>query len=159
MLRDIRHFAESSYLHLSISIGVFFFAGCGAGDGKPRVALEGRVTLNGKELPNGLVSLIPADSDGETAVAVIENGKYVIEREAGPTPGKYKVLVESKQPTGRKVRDADNPKAKVDEITEAVPVQYNAQSTLEIEVAPGSGQTFDLALEGGSSSRIPRTRK
>lgn len=159
MLRDIRHFAESSYLHLSISIGVFFLAGCGAGDGKPRVALEGRVTLNGKELPTGLVSLIPADSAGETAVAIIENGKYVIEREAGPTPGKYKVLVESKQPTGRKVRDADNPKAKVDEITEAVPVQYNAQSTLEIEITPSSGQTFDLALKGNANDRNARSRR
>ncbi len=159
MLRDIRHFAESSYLHLSLSVGVFLFAGCGAGDGKPRVALEGRVTLNGKELPNGLVSLIPTDSAGETAVAVIENRKYVIDREAGPTPGKYKVLVESKQPTGRKVRDADNPKAKVDEVQEAVPVQYNAQSTLEIEVAPGSGQTFDLALKGNSSDKNPRSRR
>lgn len=159
MLRDIRHFAESSYLHLSISIGVFFFAGCGAGDGKPRVALEGRVTLNGKELPTGLVSLIPTDSAGETAVAIIENGKYVIEREAGPTPGKYKVLVESKQPTGRKVRDTDNPKAKVDEITESVPAQYNAQSTLEIEITPGSGQTFDLALKGNANDRIARSRR
>jgi len=158
MLREIRQFAESSYLHLSISIGVFFIAGCGAGDGKPRVALEGRVTLNGKELPNGLVSLIPTDTAGETAVAVIENGKYVIDREAGPTPGKYKVLVESKQPTGRKVRDADNPKAKVDEVQEAVPAHYNDQSTLEIEIAPGSGQTFDLALEGNSKSRGSRFR-
>ncbi len=159
MHRSVRPIAESSYLHLAFSLGVFLFAGCTAGDGKPRVAVEGRVTLNGKEIPNGLVSLIPTDPAGETAVAVIENGKYAIESTAGPTPGKYRVLVESQQPTGRKIRDADNPGAKVDEVRETVPAQYNAQSTLEIEIGPGSGQTVDLALKGNPTDRNSRIRR
>lgn len=159
MLRKIRFVADSSYLHLAVSFGVFLFVGCGSGDGKPRVALEGRVTLDGKELTNGLVSLIPTDSAGETAVAVIENGKYVIDEEAGPTPGRYKVLVESQQPTGRKVRDTDNPRSKVDEVREVVPPQYNAQSTLEIEIKPHAGQTHDLALKGTSNARNARAAR
>jgi hypothetical protein len=159
MHRSFRNIAESSYLHLAFSLGVFLIAGCTAGDGKPRVALEGRVTLNGKEIPNGLVSLIPSDPTGETAVAMIENGKYVIDSTAGPTPGKYKVLVESQQPTGRKVRDADNPGAKVDELREIVPAKYNVQSTLEIEIGPGSGQTIDLALKGKANEANSRTKR
>lgn len=155
----LRSFSQSSYLHLSISIGVFFVVGCGAGDNKPRVALEGRVTLNGKELPNGLVSLIPTETTGETAVAVIENGKFVIDRQAGPTPGKYKVIVESKQPTGRQVRDVDNPGSKIDEIRESVPAQYNAQSTLEVEVKPDTGQTLDFALVGSTIGRNGTNRR
>ena len=152
MLRPINNAFASSWLHLATSVGVFFVIGCGAGDDKPRVAVEGRVTLNGNDLPSGLVSLIPTDPNGETAVAVIENGKYVIDRKAGPTPGSYKVLVHSQQPTGRKVRDSDDPSRKVDELREAVPPQYNAQTSLVLDIKPDSTQTHDLALKASSKS-------
>lgn len=129
----------------ALSLAGLAAAGCGnAGDGKTRVALEGEIKLNGTALPSGLVSFLPTDDKGETAVAKIENGKYTIERSNGPALGSYKVLINSKQPTGKKVRDVDNPAQLVNEEREVVPPQYNSKSTLTIEIKEGGKQDFDL---------------
>lgn len=138
---------------LALSLATIALAGCGAaGDGKSRVALEGEIKLNGKALPSGLVSFLPTDDKGETAVAKIENGKFAIDRANGPTIGNYKVLINSTQPTGRKIRDTDNPAQLVSEEREVVPRQYNSNSTLNIEIKEDGKQNFEL--QGGSSSKV-----
>lgn len=132
-------------LSFALSLASLAAAGCGgAGDGKTRVALEGEIKLNGKALPTGLVSFLPTDEKGETAVAKIENGKYTIERANGPALGTYKVLINSRQPTGKKVRDTDNPAQLVNEEREVVPPQYNSNSTISIEIKESGKQDFDL---------------
>jgi len=129
----------------ALSLASIAVAGCGAaGDGKTRVALEGEIKLNGKALPSGLVSFLPTDDKGETAVAKIENGKYSIERSNGPSLGSYKVLIHSRQPTGKKIRDLDNPAVLINEEREVVPPQYNSNSTISIEIKEGGKQDFDL---------------
>ena len=119
--------------------------GCGgSGESKSRVALEGEIKLNGKSLPTGLVSFLPTDDKGQTAIAQIENGKYNIDRSNGPAIGTYKVLINSRQPTGRKVRDIDNPAIFISEEREVVPAQYNNSSTLTIEIKADGKQDFEL---------------
>jgi hypothetical protein len=108
------------------------------------VALEGEIKLNGKALPSGLVSFLPSDEKGTATVAKIENGKYTIERVNGPALGTYKVLINSRQPTGKKVRDVDNPAQLVNEEREVIPLKYNSESTLTIEIKEDGKQNFDL---------------
>lgn len=67
--------------------------------GAARVALRGRVSVNGTALPRGSVVLTPLDSPGAPAVVAYvfgtteETGGFAIRAERGPTPGRYKVEV------------------------------------------------------------------
>ena len=80
--------------------------GCGDGDGLPRVAVSGEVTLNESPLASGVISFVPLGSGPATGGA-IENGVFKIAEEKGPVPGKYKVRVttQSGKPLGPEVAD------------------------------------------------------
>jgi hypothetical protein len=67
--------------------------------GAARVALRGRVSVNGEALPRGSVVLTPLDAPGAPAVVAYvfgtaeETGGFTVRAERGPTPGRYKVEV------------------------------------------------------------------
>jgi acetyl esterase/lipase len=66
---------------------------------KARVALRGRVTVDGQPLPRGSVVLTPVGDAGAPAVVAYvfgttsEAGEFVLPAERGPTPGRYRVEV------------------------------------------------------------------
>ena len=65
--------------------------GCNdAGDGLPRVAVTGKVTVAGEPLAKGAVTFRP-DGAGAESTGAVENGSFTIPSADGPTPGKYKV--------------------------------------------------------------------
>ncbi|MFM7317797.1 MAG: hypothetical protein ACKO5E_12705 [bacterium] len=156
-MQIINNFRLELRFLIALSLACITLAGCGSGDGKTRVAVEGEIKLNGKALPSGLVSFLPTDHKGEAAVAKIENGKYSIERANGPVLGSYKVLINSKQPTGKKLRDQDNPAQLIKEEREVVPSQYNSNSTLTIEIKKGGQKDFDLKGEVKQVALIKRS--
>ncbi len=89
---------------VSIFISVFFVlvavsaAGCGGGDGLPRVAVSGSVTVEGEPVPNGVVRFKPAEgTEGPMANAMITDGQYDIPGEQGPVAGNYEVQVQAYQ--------------------------------------------------------------
>ena len=138
---------KNTFRKATVALSLLSLANIGCGgssESKSRVALEGEIKLNGKALPSGLVSFLPTDDKGQTAVAQIQNGKYTIDRDSGPAIGTYKVLINSKQPTGRKVRDHDNPALLISEEREVVPAQYNNSFTLTIEIKADGKQDFEL---------------
>lgn len=126
--------------------------GCGEAQDPSRVTVEGKITLNGSALPDGLISLIPTDPNAESVIARIDNGRYEIERTVGPIPGVYTVVIHSQQPTGRKRKDPESPSQLVDEVTEVVPPQFNSNSKLTVKIGPDRSQTHDLALKFDKSS-------
>ena len=117
-------------------------------DGIARVAISGKVTLDGQPLATGYVTFVPK-GEGPSAGGEIQDGNYAIAASDGPSAGNYKVEIRSMAPTGRKVPNNDGaPGETVDETFDTVPANYNARSELSVEIQAGSAGTHDFALLG-----------
>jgi hypothetical protein len=124
-------------------------SGCGgSGDRQP---VEGTVTLNGKPVDGGMILFLPAeDNKGDAgkfnkAHATIRDGKYALEAADGPNTGKYKVQIVWNRKTGKQV-PGDGPNM-IDETEQVVPLIYNAQSTVVVDIKSGKN-TFNYELKG-----------
>ncbi|WP_435020151.1 hypothetical protein TA3x_001673 [Tundrisphaera sp. TA3] len=120
--------------------------GCGPADPYQRVAVSGKITVDGRPLESGQIGFLPI-LDGPAAQAEIAAGSYSIGRAQGPAAGPYRVEIRSIRPTGRKVPDHDNPGQMMDETRDAIHAIYNIQSRLQAEVKPGEAQAFDYAID------------
>ena len=122
-------------------------AGCGKTGGLDRGAVEGRVTLDGQEIVEGSIIFTPTgDTKGMVAGGIIQNGHYQIAASRGPVVGKNRVAIHASRKTGHKVQSAmAEPGTMTDEIVEAVPLRYNANSTLDRDIAAGKN-TLDFEL-------------
>jgi hypothetical protein len=108
--------------------------------------VEGKVTLDGKSLASGAIDFEPADSRGRLFGGDIKEGSYRIEIPREYAIGKSVVRITSLQSTGRRV-PAGPPAvagAMIEEITEAVPAQYNTRSTLKVDLSIASPHNFEL---------------
>ena len=120
-----------------------FFCGCGGG-GIPRTAVSGSVSLDGQPLQDGNILFIPME-EGPSAGGAIEGGRYQLDGEQGPSPGRYRVEIRAYRDTGRTERDELTGEAER-LMTPIIPPRYNRESELEIELAPGVQNEFDFAL-------------
>jgi len=126
-------------------------AGCGGGSGDElnRQNVYGKVTLDGKPLPNGIISFDPEGGAATAAAAggVITDGAYNIDRASGPTPGKYRVSIRSAgEGSGIDPTAAPGapPKPKK-HAADPIPPEYNTKSTLTAEVKDTATEVnFDL---------------
>ncbi|MFO0953921.1 MAG: hypothetical protein U0835_22745 [Isosphaeraceae bacterium] len=123
-------------------------AGCSEGDGLPRQAVSGAVTLNNKPLATGVITFLPNAQDVATqGGGVIMDGKYSIPRESGLVPGSYKVVISSGSDTPEKKTDTnDMPGMPPVVAKDAVPSQYNTASVLTAEVKDGGKNVFEFNL-------------
>jgi hypothetical protein len=126
-------------------------AGC---SGKTR--LEGTVTLNGDNVEDGTITLFVFSETGRSRANVsgpIKGGKYYLDSDKGLAPGSYKVEIHWMKKTGKQIPSNDPPNM-IDETKEAVPKQYNTETTLLIEIKSGSNQK-DFALTGQAKDEAP----
>jgi hypothetical protein len=132
---------------LEVCLLVVAVPGCGgAGDGIVRQAISGRVSLDGKPLDRGQLTLIPIQA-GPTAGGNIADGVFTINRSEGPSAGKYRVMIVAIRPTGRRVRDADGPPGStVEELANVIPECYNTKTELEVDVKSEGANTFTFDL-------------
>lgn len=129
----------------------FVSAGCKQAD---RAAVSGRVTFRDTPLANGTITFQPlAKPTGEYPAAwtTIYDGKFDVLREKGPGLGKCRVEIRSPMKTNRLVPSAvpssgGGPGEPMQLRVEAVPARYNRDSTLLVEIIPGTN-TFDFDLE------------
>lgn len=122
--------------------------GCG-GDGLPRQAVSGSISLNGKPLKSGVVNFVPQSLDMPTqSGAAVIDGKYVISRATGLVTGKYKVVISSGEGSAEKKVDkvSDLPGMAPIPAKEAIPPEYNNNSTLEANVTEGGSNVFEFNL-------------
>lgn len=120
-------------------------AGCGPGDN--RQPLAGSVTLDGKPLEKGVITLFPQGA-GSTAGCEILAGKYSLDTQTGATPGKYRVEILAFRPTGKSEYDVDQ-KKQVSLEEQYLPSRYNNDSELQAEVVAGGKNVFDFGLKSG----------
>ncbi len=129
--------------------------GCGGGDNLPREEINGSVTIDGKPLPRGMVTFVPADAEVSTqGGASIQDGKFTIPRIQGLVPGKYKVVVSSPDDKPEEFtdkKDSNNaPGMPPVPAKEVVPSAYNTDSKLEAQVRPNAKNVFDFSLTSTS---------
>ena len=127
----------------------FAAAGCGGGGDDGRRTVYGKVTLDGAPLPRGEIVFDPLPNGGATVSTggVVVDGAYTIDGENGPTPGKYRVSIQS---GGGETSVADEApgmpppikKAKADPI----PERYNTKSELTAVVEPSGSTKSDFEL-------------
>jgi len=129
------------YFWLVLPIGI---SGCSE-SGSGRVAVTGKVSFNGTPLSVGQITFEPLEK-GLAAGGEIKNGSFDIPRDKGPMPGKYKVRINSMQPTGKKIPTKRFGDELVDEVREAIPAKYNVKSELVAELSDGDTKTLDFAL-------------
>jgi hypothetical protein len=130
-------------LALAVAVCISFIASVGCG-GPAAPSLKGKVTLDGAPVASGSIVFLPEKSEGRKAAAAIEDGNYAVPAEEGLQPGKYRVEVSWRKPTGRKMPSAD-PGITMEETKEAIPARFNTASTLTAELASGES-TKDFAL-------------
>ncbi len=123
--------------------------GCGASDDLPREKLSGTINLDGKPLANGFITFLPASAEAATqGGGAIQDGAYSIPRDQGLVPGSYKVLITSSEGGSETKIDDTNQMPGMAPVPakEAIPAQYNAESTLTADVKAGGENVFDFPL-------------
>ena len=131
---------QKFYSTLIVFAVIVVIAGCSGGP--VMTTVEGTVSVDGKPLGNGSITFEPADGQGRTAGATIEDGKYVAE----VPPGQKKVRITGFEVTGQVPAYQGMPNSPMrDVVKDVVPEKYNAKSQLELSVdtSPTTGN-FDL---------------
>ncbi|WP_240907129.1 hypothetical protein [Paludisphaera rhizosphaerae] len=127
-------------------------AGCGgeAGDGLPREAVSGGVTVDGKPLKSGIALFLPVDPNNPTqGNFTVIDGKYNIAKEQGLIPGKYSVKISSSVGEEKKESESLNggaPGMPPSIPKDAIPPMYNSDTKLAAEVKAGIPNDFQFAL-------------
>ena len=103
------------------------------------------MTLDGAPLPEGTIQFLPAAEEGAQAFGEIENGQFTIAQDAGPTPGKYKVVISSVKGPGGIAPDAE-PGPMTERPKEMIPPEYNEKTTLEATIEAGEMEPLKFPL-------------
>lgn len=111
-----------------------------SGDGLS--AVSDIVALDDQPIENGTVEFLPADGQGPTAAAVIEDGRYQVR----VAPGRKEVRIVGYRKTGeRHVVPGDSSSPMMDIQEQIVPARYNTASELRCDIALGRGvHEFEL---------------
>lgn len=126
-----------------LATSVILLSGCG--DAIQRVGVSGQVTLDGQPLEQGSITLLPLQG-GPSAGGKIVDGSFEIDKQAGPSPGDYRVEIVSYQSTGRTIPDPDVPGEMIEETRQMLPARYNHSSELEASVRGDEENEFRFEL-------------
>ena len=128
---------------LALILALLGLAGC---SGQPSV--QGTVTFDGTPVDDGAISFVPTGGGtggAGTVGAPIVDGKYTVAGK-GVAPGSYRVEIIWRKKTGRKVPTPGDPGNMIDQVVQAIPPQYNTNSTLTRDIKPGTN-TLDFDLK------------
>ena len=144
MQMDTSRKTASLLLYLTcFTCGTLLLVACDSNRRKP---IEGTVTLDGRPMPNGQIRFIPKEgTNGPTAGAKIDEGKYSISAELGIFAGTYRVEITASRPGGRKMPDRVTGQP-VDVYKQFIPSKYNTKSELVANVTADGPNVFDFAV-------------
>jgi hypothetical protein len=118
---------------------LFLLLCIGCGKSQSNVAtIAGEVKLDGQPLEQGSIRFLPMQGvEGSLASGEIVKGRYQITGKAGPAIGWNRVEINGSRKTGRMIPKPFPEQDMIDERVEAVPPQFNTDSTLQFDVKPG----------------------
>ena len=135
---------------------VLTLLGCGGESGPLKVPVTGVVTLDGQPVPQGQIVLSDAAGVTGSSGGDIREGRFSVKS----TTGSKKVSISSMQVVpGKQGRfggiqgDPVGEANPADVYEEAIPSEYNAQTTLTVEVTAAGPNEFPLALTKKSKAR------
>lgn len=117
-------------------VGLVGLSGCG-GDGINRQPVSGSLTFNNAPIKYGSIRFEPAEKQVTTASGSIKEGRYEIKRDAGLSPGKYKVWVQAFDRSGETPAGA-MPGSEGPPPRDILPQKYLTQPAAEITIKPVS---------------------
>jgi hypothetical protein len=128
--------------------------GC-AGRDSNRAAVNGKVTVDGTPIAEGLISFLPIDiANGQPGGSPIQDGQYSISADKGLLPGEYQVQIRANRGTGKKVWDGmgdehwpASKKNYVEKMESYIPARYNDRTTLKATIELGKTNTYDFDLQ------------
>jgi hypothetical protein len=134
-----RHFVA-----LLLGVAVVSLTGCGNNKKKTNI-VRGKVTFNGKEVPNGTITFFP--ENGPTASGEIQpDGSYTLttfKTGDGAIEGAYKVVIVAMQDQSNRLPEDRNPLPAT-----IVPDKYTSIATTDLRAEVKAGEnTFDFNLE------------
>jgi hypothetical protein len=138
-----------------VGFGCLLLGGC-KGEGSATKVVYGAVTCGGEKAPLGKVTFVPiGDTPGPATGAPIVDGQYRIDARGGVKVGKYRVCVDARKKTGKKVFVKSGREAGMrDEEVSIMPPAYAGDfSPLEKEVKADSDGRIDLELPRAGSSK------
>jgi hypothetical protein len=158
MVNEMREFVTPSWNRIARWAPVLFpmmlilIAGCGGGTG--RGAIRGAVNLDGKPLAKGSILFEPIQGTRGTVIGgPIEQGRYQFSAAAGPAIGWNRVEIRATRNTGKMIpKPLAPPGQMIPQQEEAIPPQFNSESTLKVEIKPGDN-TADFEV----TSVVPKS--
>lgn len=123
-------------------------SGCSDSIDEPeRAVVSGRVTWQKNDIKDGIVRFI-CDS-GPSAQAPIRDGSYQIDYKGGVPVGSCRVEVEGFEE--QDIKDSGSTLIAMPKKVgiQIIPQQFNRESTLRVEIAPGKVNQHDFHLEVG----------
>lgn len=125
---------------------VVIVAGCGSADGIAREAVSGAVLMEGRPLASATIVFIStAPGSREVSSGLVQDGRFSIPRNDGPTPGPYKVRI-SRAIVGQ--ANSDETRGSPSKITrETLPEKYNTATVLTAEIKAGEPNELEFNLD------------
>jgi hypothetical protein len=117
--------------------------GCG-GSSNGRLEVSGMVTLDGRPLDQGSIEFNDPNGKLPSSGAVIANGAYNLPAAKGLQPGSYKAAIDSADPTGQTATPTQYSMAIP---VSRIPLKYNGETTLTVDVTADGDNEFDFQLE------------
>lgn len=131
-------------------LGLVCLLPCGcAKKGPPTKVVFGSVTCDGEKVPLGRVLFVPIENaSGPNCAAMIMDGQYRIDARGGVPVGKYRVCVDARKKTCRRVSGSvGTESAMIDEEVRIGPELYAGdQSPLVADVRADSDGKVDLVI-------------
>lgn len=139
---------------LALLITLFAQAFVGCTSSGPEIAhVSGRVTMDGKPLPNATIVFIP-ENGRPAGSRTDESGNYVLiftEGRQGAIPGPNSVRIS----TARDAEQDENGKTVLAGSKETVPMEYNAATKLTFTIEPKKKNVANFDLKSGG--KLPPT--
>ena len=121
----------------------------GCGKASERIPVAGQVMWQKRPLSRGSIVFVPTDGHrGPKVGGEVVAGRYLVERERGPSPGAYRVEVRSD--TGERPHSpTDNARERPKSAVQLIPKEYNDNTKLKVTIkADDNGDlSFDLPLQ------------
>jgi hypothetical protein len=123
----------------TLSLGILLALAAGCGPKTDRLGISGQVNLDGAPLDEGSIRFTATSDKPMAAGALIREGRYEIPAEKGLLPGEYAVVIRSPDNEAPKILYEGFPTA-----PDRIPKQYNAETTLKVEVVRGEENHFEF---------------
>lgn len=130
----------------TLSCATLFTTGC-SDPPPPTYPIAGEVTLDGKPLATGVLTLVPVKQGAGVPPIEIVDGRFASPVIQAPQAGDYRVEISAFEKTGRLISDPDLAGVKTEETRQIIPSRYNTQSTLSLNLPGDNYQSLSFALK------------